>query len=106
MFLRKLEAGGSAHSFGIHVAKMAGMPNTILQNANKKLKALEKSHGVEQKKEVLNKDESQIQMKIFKLDDPLLEQLRDEIKELDINALTPIEALMKLNEIKRRLGVK
>ena len=106
LFLRKLEAGGSAHSFGIHVAKMAGMPNTILQNANKKLKALEKSHGLEQKKEVLNKDESQIQMKIFKLDDPLLEQLRDEIKELDINALTPIEALMKLNEIKRRLGVK
>ena len=106
LFLRKLEEGGSAHSFGIHVAKMAGMPNTILQNANKKLKVLERSHGVEQKKQLLNKDESQIQMTMFKLDDPLLEELRDEIKELDINSLTPIEALMKLNEIKRRLGVK
>ena len=106
LFLRKLEEGGSAHSFGIHVAKMAGMPNTILQNANKKLKVLERSHGVEQKKQLLNKDESQIQMTMFKLDDPLLEELRDEIKELDINSLTPIEALMKLNEIKRRLGIK
>ena len=74
--------------------------------ANKKLKVLERNHGVEQKKQLLNKDESQIQMTMFKLDDPLLEELRDEIKELDINSLTPIEALMKLNEIKRRLGVK
>jgi len=106
IFLRKLEPGGSAHSFGIHVAKMAGMPNTIIQNANKKLKALEYSHDIERKKKLLNKDESHIQMTMFKHDDPLLEQLKDEIKELDINSLTPIEALMKLNEIKRRLGVK
>ncbi|MDG2371884.1 MAG: DNA mismatch repair protein MutS [Flavobacteriaceae bacterium] len=105
LFLRKLEPGGSAHSFGIHVAKMAGMPKNIVQTASKKLKALEASHALEERTEVMNENESSPQMTMFKLDDPLLEELRDEIKELDINSLTPIEALMKLNEIKRRLGV-
>jgi len=105
LFLRKLEPGGSAHSFGIHVAKMAGMPKNILQTASKKLKALEASHDLEERTESINENESSLQMTMFKLDDPLLEELRDEIKELDINSLTPIEALMKLNEIKRRLGV-
>ena len=105
LFLRKLEPGGSAHSFGIHVAKMAGMPKNIVQTASKKLKALEASHALEERTEAINENESSLQMTMFKLDDPLLEELRDEIKELDINSLTPIEALMKLNEIKRRLGV-
>ena len=105
LFLRKLEPGGSAHSFGIHVAKMAGMPKIILQTAAKKLKALESSHALEERTDSMNDDESSLQMTMFKLDDPLLEQLRDEINELDINSLTPIEALMKLNEIKRRLGI-
>jgi len=105
LFLRKLEPGGSAHSFGIHVAKMAGMPKIILQTAAKKLKALESSHALEERIDSMNDNESSLQMTMFKLDDPLLEQLRDEINELDINSLTPIEALMKLNEIKRRLGI-
>ena len=105
LFLRKLEPGGSAHSFGIHVAKMAGMPKIILQTAAKKLKALESSHALEERTDSMNDDESSLQMTMFKLDDPLLEQLRDEINELDINSLTPLEALMKLNEIKRRLGI-
>jgi DNA mismatch repair protein MutS len=105
LFLRKLEPGGSAHSFGIHVAKMAGMPKIILQTAAKKLKALESSHALEERTDSMNDNKSSLQMTMFKLDDPLLEQLRDEINELDINSLTPIEALMKLNEIKRRLGI-
>ena len=105
LFLRKLEPGGSAHSFGIHVAKMAGMPRIILQTAGKKLKALEDSHGLEERTESIKKDESSLQMTMFKLDDPILEDLRDEINELEIDSLTPIEALMKLNEIKRRLDI-
>ena len=106
LFLRKLEPGGSAHSFGIHVAKMAGMPKSILITAAKKLKALESSNALEERVELMNEEDSSLQMTMFKLDDPLLEELRDEIKELDIDSLTPIEALMKLNEIKRSLGIK
>ena len=105
LFLRKLEFGGSAHSFGIHVAKMAGMPKEVLQTATKKLKALENSNALEERTSAVEEKESSVQMTMFKLDDPILEELREEIKELDINSLTPIEALMKLNEIKRRLGV-
>ncbi len=102
LFLRKLVAGGSAHSFGIHVAKMAGMPQTVIQKAQKLLKKLEKNHSGE----ALNgiraaKDE--MQLNIFNLDDPLLEEIKDEIINLDIDTLQPIEALMKLNEIKRML---
>ena len=104
LFLRKLIPGGSHHSFGIHVAKMAGMPQAVLHRANKILKRLEKSHSSEELTEemkTLSKEE--MQLSFFKLDDPLLEQLREEILHIDIDTLTPVEALMKLNEIKRML---
>jgi DNA mismatch repair protein MutS len=104
LFLRKLVPGGSHHSFGIHVAKMAGMPQAVLHRANKILKRLEKSHSSEElsdKMKELSRDE--MQLSFFKLDDPLLEELRDEILVIDIDTLTPVEALMKLNEIKRML---
>ena len=105
LFLRKLIPGGSAHSFGIHVAKMAGMPQHVLGSAKAKLKTLESSHGV--KKDDIKKNiDSELQLSFFNLDDPLLEALREEIKALDIDTLTPVEALMKLNQIKRRLSQK
>ena len=102
LFVRKLVKGGSAHSFGIHVAKMAGMPQIVILKAQKLLKKLEKNHS----NDALNgikeaKDE--MQMSFFNLDDPLLEEIKDEILNLDINTITPMEALMKLNEIKRML---
>ena len=103
LFLRKLAPGGSAHSFGIHVAKMAGMPKTVLATAERKLKFLEQSHQEEERKEALNKSTQDLQLSFINLDDPLLEALREEIKNLDIDTLTPVEALMKLNDIKRRL---
>lgn len=106
LFLRKLTKGGSAHSFGIHVAKMAGMPAQVVSTAERKLKVLEKSHQEDDRKEALKKDSSEMQLSFINLDDPLLEELRDEIIDLDINTLTPVEALMKLNSIKRRLGGK
>ena len=102
LFLRKLEQGGSAHSFGIHVAKMAGMPQTVILKAQKLLKKLEKNHSGE---ELLGKSAKEdLQLSIFNLDDPLLEEIKVEILSLDINTLTPVEALMKLNEIKRMLS--
>nr|WP_315173468.1 DNA mismatch repair protein MutS [uncultured Flavobacterium sp.] len=105
LFIRKLVKGGSAHSFGIHVAKMAGMPQLVILKAQKILKKLEKDHSGD----ALNgikaaKDE--MQMSFFNLDDPLLEEIKDEISQLDINSITPMEALMKLNEIKRMLSRK
>ena len=103
LFLRKLVPGGSAHSFGIHVAKMAGMPEFVIRRASQKLKVLEKSHTVETNAESLKVGKDEMQLSFFNLDDPLLENLREEIKDLDIDTLTPIEALMKLNEIKRQL---
>ncbi|WP_136667505.1 DNA mismatch repair protein MutS [Flavobacterium sp. H122] len=104
LFIRKLEKGGSAHSFGIHVAKMAGMPQTVIQKAGKILKKLERNHSGE----VLSGDKMQddLQLSFFNLDDPLLEEIKEEIVNLDINTLTPVEALMKLNEIKRMLSKK
>jgi DNA mismatch repair protein MutS len=105
LFIRKLVKGGSAHSFGIHVAKMAGMPQTVILKAQKLLKKLEKDHsgdaltGIKAEKE-------ELQMSFFNLDDPLLEEIKEEILNLDINTLTPIEAMMKLNEIKRMLTKK
>ncbi len=105
LFIRKLVEGGSAHSFGIHVAKMAGMPQTVIAKAQKLLKKLEKDHSGD----ALNGTKSgkeEMQLSFFNLDDPLLEQVRDEIVNLDINTLTPVEALMKLNEIKRMLAKK
>ncbi|OAB81739.1 DNA mismatch repair protein MutS [Cochleicola gelatinilyticus] len=104
LFLRKLVPGGSHHSFGIHVAKMAGMPQAVLHRANKILKRLEKSHSSEELTEEMKAiSKEELQLSFFKLDDPLLESLRDEIVEIDIDTLTPVEALMKLNEIKRML---
>ncbi|MDI1307378.1 MAG: DNA mismatch repair protein MutS [bacterium] len=105
LFIRKLVKGGSAHSFGIHVAKMAGMPQIVILKAQKLLKKLEKNHS----SDALNgikavKDE--MQMSFFNLDDPLLEEIKEEIINLDINTITPMEALMKLNEIKRMLTRK
>ncbi|MGB2245863.1 MAG: MutS-related protein, partial [Flavobacteriaceae bacterium] len=106
LFLRKLQAGGSAHSFGIHVAKMAGMPQEVITIAERKLQFLEKSHQEDDRKTALTKDENEMQLSFITLDDPLLEAIRDEIVDLDINALTPVEALMKLNAIKDRLSGK
>ena len=102
LFIRKLIKGGSAHSFGIHVAKMAGMPQIVILKAQKLLKKLEKDHSSEVLSGIKSgKDD--MQMSFFKLDDPLLEEIKEEILSLDINTITPMEALMKLNEIKRML---
>ena len=101
--LRKLIPGGSAHSFGIHVAKMAGMPEFVVRRASQKLKGLEKSNTLETNTESLKVGKDEMQLSIFNLDDPILESLREEITDLDIDKLTPIEALMKLNQIKRQL---
>ena len=101
IFLRKLEPGGSDHSFGIHVAKMAGMPIGIIRSAQKILKKLENSHG--DKKINLNKNDSKMQLSFFNLDDPKLEELKEDLLSLNTDELTPIEALIKLNEIKRIL---
>lgn len=104
LFLRKLVPGGSQHSFGIHVAKMAGMPQAVLNRANKILKRLEKSHSSEELSDKMKQiSEEELQLSFFNLDDPLLEELRDEISGIDIDTLTPVEALMKLNEMKRML---
>jgi DNA mismatch repair protein MutS len=103
LFLRKLIPGGSEHSFGIHVAKMAGMPQQVIHKANKILKKLEKSHSSDELTDKLQSVQNEMQLSFFNLDDPLLEQIKEEITHLDINTLTPVEALMKLNEIKRLL---
>ncbi|MFN5706171.1 MAG: MutS-related protein, partial [bacterium] len=108
IFLRKLVPGGSEHSFGIHVAKMAGMPPTVLKRANEILVQLEKqrtedpsaSTGLHSKKRAkINKAEFQLSM--FSIDDPVLIKIRDSVKDLDVNSLTPVEALMKLDEIQK-----
>ena len=101
IFLRKLIPGGSAHSFGIHVAQMAGMPKGIINSAQKMLKKLEESHSTD--KEVLKKNDSELQLSFFNLDNPKLEELKEDLLSLNIDELTPIEALIKLNEIKRIL---
>ncbi len=107
VFLRKLVSGGSNHSFGIHVAKLAGMPNMVIHRANKILKKLEQNNKGAEVKEVLQQTQhEEMQMSFFQLDDPLLENIREEILATNIDTLTPIEALMKLNEIKRMLTKK
>jgi DNA mismatch repair protein MutS len=106
LFLRKLVEGGSAHSFGIHVAKMAGMPQQVIHRANKILKQLEKSHSSEELTDKVKSLNDEMQLSFFNLDDPLLEEIKDEILHIDINTLTPVEALMKLNEIRRMLQKK
>ena len=103
IFIRKLKEGGSQHSFGIHVAKMAGIPNKIVKNAAEKLKQLETLKGSKSNADILIQEDD-MQLSFFKLDDPVLEQIRDDINNLEINSLTPVEALMKLNEIKKILG--
>ena len=107
IFLRKLVSGGSNHSFGIHVAKLAGMPSRVVRQAGKILAKLEKNKKGTDKKEVLKQaQDEKMQLSFFQLDDPLLEDIKDEILATNIDALTPIEALMKLNEIKRMLTKK
>jgi DNA mismatch repair protein MutS len=108
IFLRKLVRGGSEHSFGIHVARMAGMPKSLVKRAGEILLELEKSH----EKKTLAKPVADLashregfQMSIFQLDDPVLKQIRDEIKSVDINNLTPVQALNKLYEIKKITGL-
>ncbi|TDE06825.1 DNA mismatch repair protein MutS [Flavobacterium hiemivividum] len=105
LFIRKLVKGGSAHSFGIHVAKMAGMPQIVILKAQKLLKKLEKNHGSDALNGIKS-EKDEMQMSFFNLDDPLLEEIKEEILNLDINTVTPVEALMKLNEIKRMLTRK
>ena len=121
LFLRKLMAGGSDRSFGIHVAQMAGMPAPVIDRANKVLAHLERSHAGDLGADTVQGDgpvptappkdataglERDVQLSIFQLDDPALERIRDEIAAIDIDTLTPVEALLKLNEIKRLSGVK
>lgn len=106
LFMRKLTPGGSEHSFGIHVAKMAGMPQQVVRKAHKIMKKLEKSHSSEELTDKLQGIKEDVQLSFFNLDDPLLEQIKEEILHLDIDTLTPVEALMKLNEIKRMLSRK
>ena len=104
LFLRKLTEGGSAHSFGIHVAKMAGMPQYVIQKANKMLKKLEESHNVVPTAEVVKNAQKEMQLSFFDMNDPLLEALKEDLLSLDINTLTPVEALMKLNEMRKRIS--
>ena len=108
IFLRKLLPGGSEHSFGIHVAKMAGMPNSVLKSANVMLKKLEEQRGTSADiKSVLKKakanSSSEFQLNMFSIDDPVLKEIRDNLNGLDVNALTPVEALLKLDAIQKLL---
>ncbi len=109
IFLRKLVRGGSEHSFGIHVARMAGMPKSIVSRANEILKELERTHRKELIKEPVRElaaHREGFQLSFVQLDDPVLKQIRDEIAHLDIDNLTPLEALNKLSEIRRISGIK
>ena len=103
VFLRKLKRGGSAHSFGIHVAAMAGMPRKVVERAEKLLTLLEKSHTGDQVDKAALKPEEPMQLSFIQLDDPLLLQIKEDILNTNIDTLTPVEALMKLNEIKKLL---
>ena len=105
IFLRKLVAGGSEHSFGIYVAKLAGMPTKVVNRAKEILKTLENSRSQDQNTENIKRvTEENLQLSFFQLDDPALESIREELTQIDINTLTPIEALMKLNKIKSMIG--
>lgn len=111
LFLRKLVEGGSEHSFGIHVAKLAGMPVQVLDRATSMLAQLESSHELTEKKgkkkkvrEAVTNEMDDMQLSFFQLNDPVLENIREELVSIDINTLTPVEALMKLNEIKKLTG--
>ncbi len=109
LFLRKLIEGGSEHSFGIHVAKLAGMPSQVVQRASKMLVQLEESHDIDKKSSTKEKVQKAVnspdmQLSFFQMNDPVLENIRDELISIDINTLTPVEALMKLNDIKKIVG--
>jgi len=111
VFLRKLVSGGSNHSFGIHVAQMAGMPKQVVERSKQILRQLEQSHSSElsdssdtREKVKRATEESEMQLSFFQLDDPVLQSIKEEIVKTDINNLTPVEALMKLNEIKKMVG--
>jgi len=109
IFLRKLVPGGTEHSFGIHVAKMAGMPSEVIDHAEKMLKILEKNHSQDELNQKLKssaKSGNDYQLSFIQLDDPLLLQIKDEILNTNIDTLTPVEALMKLNQIKNMLKKK
>jgi len=106
IFLRKLVPGGTEHSFGIHVAKMAGMPGEVIERANRLLQTLEKSHSSSELNKSLktsSTSKDDYQLSFIQLDDPLLLQIKDDILSTDINTLTPVEALLKLNQIKNLL---
>ena len=104
IFLRKLMPGGSEHSFGIHVAKLAGMPSKVVNRAHEILKTLEDSRSQNGGEKIKRVTEENLQLSFFQLDDPVLENIREELTKIDINSLTPIEALMKLNSIKKMIG--
>ena len=107
LFIRKLTEGGSEHSFGIHVAKMAGMPSIVLRRSEQMLQELESRHSGGSKKnskEIKAALNDSMQLSFFQLNDPVLEQIHDELKNVDINGLTPMDALLKLNEIKKLIG--
>jgi DNA mismatch repair protein MutS len=110
IFMRKLVEGGSNHSFGIHVAKLAGMPASLIRRANQLLVELEKKNTSGDNKQSiaqLGKEvDEEFQLSFFQLDDPVLENIKEELTKIDINTLTPVEALMKLNEIKNLVGGK
>ena len=108
IFLRKLVEGGSEHSFGIHVAKLAGMPKTVVKRATKILENLENQRGKDNtnKPKFTSQKNTEIQLSLFQMADPILEDITNEIKHMDINSLSPIEALMKLNELKNKLEEK
>ena len=103
LFLRKLEPEGSEHSFGIHVAKMAGLPKQVIDIANQKLKFLEKSRDISNRKKSLSNKNKEMQLSFISLDDPLVEELKQEISEIDIDNLKPLEALLILNKLKKKL---
>ena len=104
LFLRKLEPEGSEHSFGIHVAKLAGLPKQVIEIANQKLKFLEKSHNISDRKKSLSNKKKEMQLSFISPEDPLGEELKQEISKIDIDNLKPLEALLILNKLKKKLG--
>jgi DNA mismatch repair protein MutS len=108
LFIRKLVEGGSEHSFGIHVAKMAGMPSQVVKRSEQILNDLEAMHssvgGKKNKEDIKTSLNDSMQLSFFQLNDPVLEQIHEELKNVDINSLTPVDALLKLNEIKKLIG--
>ena len=101
IFLRKLEEGGVEHSFGIHVARMAGMPKSLLQRAKEILITLESTRSSKK----INIQKDKYQLSFIQLDDPIIDEIKIELSNIDIDNLTPIDALMKLHEIKRKIGL-